>query len=90
MRKIQFIAVFLTLVIATPITALAILLSAYITDNMVDIISGLNYIPQQLSQLQRNLLFEAELIGLIAGILILLAILLITLRTNHSDETTSL
>lgn len=90
MRKVQFVAVVLTLVIATPITGLAILLSAYITDNIVDITRSINNIPQQLYLFQRNLLLEAQIIGLIAGSVILLTILLITLRTNHSDEKTSL
>ncbi len=90
MRKVQFVAVVLTLVIATPITGLAILLSAYITDNIVDITRSINNIPQQLYLLQRNLLLEAQIIGLIAGSVILFTILLITLRTNHSDEKTSL
>ena len=90
MRKVQFVAVVLTLVIATPIIGLAILLSAYITDNIVDITRSINNIPQQLYLLQRNLLLEAQIIGLIAGSVILLTILLITLRTNHSDEKTSL
>lgn len=90
MRKVQFVAVVLTLVIATPITGLAILLSAYITDNIADITRSINNIPQQLYLLQRNLLLEAQIIGLIAGSVILFTILLITLRTNHSDEKTSL
>jgi hypothetical protein len=84
MRKVQFIAVVLTLIIATPITALAVLLSAYITDNMGSITRSLNIIPQQFYLLQRDLLLETELIGLIAGTVILLLILLIALRTNHS------
>jgi len=90
MRKVQFFAVVLTLIIATPITGMAILLSAYITENIVDITRSLNNIPQQLYLLQRDLLFETQIVGLTAGTIILLAILLITLRTNPSDDKTSL
>ena len=80
---VQFVAVFATLVIGEPITGLAILLSATITDNIVDITISLSKIPQYLYIFQRDLLFEAEIIGMIAGTVILIAILLISLRTNQ-------
>ena len=83
MRMVQFVAVFATLVIGEPITGLAILLSATITDNIVDITISLSKIPQYLYIFQRDLLFEAEIIGMIAGTVILIAILLISLRTNQ-------
>ena len=89
MRKVQLVAVILTLIIATPVTALAILFSAYITDNIVRISRSLGDIPQQLSILNRNLLFETEIIGLVAGTLILLAVLLVALRTNNVEEKSS-
>lgn len=89
MRKVQLVAVILTLIIATPVTALAILFSAYITDNIVRISRFLGDIPQQLSILNRNLLFETEIIGLVAGTIILLAVLLVALRTNNVEEKSS-
>ena len=89
MRKVQLVAVILTLIIATPVTALAILFSAYITDNIVRISRSLGNIPQQLSILNRNLLFETEIIGLVAGTIILLAVLLVALRTNNVEEKSS-
>lgn len=89
MRKIQLVAVILTIFIATPVTALAILFSAYITDNIVDISRFLGNIPQQLSLVNRNLLFETEIIGLVAGTIILLAVLLVALRTNNVEEKSS-
>jgi hypothetical protein len=89
MRKVQLVAVILTLIIATPVTALAILFSAYITDNIVRISRSLGDIPQQLSILNRNLLFETEIIGLVAGTIILLAVLLVALRTNNVEEKSS-
>ena len=87
---VQFVAVFATLVIGVPIAGLAILLSATITDNIVDITISLSNIPQYLYIFQRDLLFEAEIIGMIAGTVILIVILLISLRTNQSKEKTSL
>jgi len=89
MRRVQFVAVVVTLAIATPLTGLAILLSATITDNIVNITRSLYNLPQHLVQLQRNLLFETELIGLVAGTVILLTILLLTVRTNQSENKTS-
>lgn len=86
MRKVQLVAVILTILIATPVTALAILFSAYITDNIVNISRSLSNIPQQLSLLHRNLLFETEIIGLVAGTIILLAVLLVALRSNNIEE----
>jgi hypothetical protein len=90
MRRVQFVAVVVTLAIATPLTGLAILLSATITDNIVNITRSLYNLPQHLVQLQRNLLFETELIGLVAGTVILLTILLLTVRTNQSENKTSI
>lgn len=90
MRRVQFIAVVLTLIITTPKTFLEILLSATITENIVNITRSLNNIPHQLHQLQLNLLFESQNIGLIAGTVLLFAILPISLRTNQCNEKTSL
>lgn len=89
MRKVQLIAVVLTLVIAAPFTTLSILLSAYITNNMAQIAGFLANIPQNFFNIQRNLLLEIEIIGLIAGTLIFLSMLAIALRYSNSDDTTS-
>jgi len=59
---VQFVAVFATLVIGEPITGLAILLNATITDNIVDITISLSKIPQYLYIFQRDLLFEGRCI----------------------------
>ena len=89
MRKVQLFAVVVTLAIAAPVTGLAILLSAYITDNILIITRTLLQIPQKLFVFQRDLLLETQMIGLVAGTIILLIILLIALRTNNVDEKTT-
>ena len=71
MCRVQFIAVVLTLIITTPKTFLEILLSATITENIVDITRRLSNIPQYLYIFQRDIIFETEIIGLIAGTVLL-------------------
>jgi len=86
MRKVQFVAVILTLAIATPVTALAILLSGFITDNMTEIARFLNNITQTVFNFQRDLLLETEFAGLIAGTIIVLILLGLAIRVSNGEE----
>ncbi|MDD5468071.1 MAG: hypothetical protein PHS96_09705 [Anaerolineales bacterium] len=86
MRKVQFMAVFWTLLIAVPITALALTMSAYLTNHLIDLSNGVSSLVQRVFSQGRDLIFEAEVAGLIAGQLLILAILLITLLPRRSDH----
>lgn len=87
MRKTQFLAVFWTLILAIPITALALTATAYLTDNLTQISSMIALALGGTFVKARDLLFEAELLGLIAGQALILVILLVTYLTKPKEET---
>jgi len=84
MKKVQATAVFWTLVIAVPFTALALAASAYISDHLIQIATGVINWGRLVLREGRDLLFEAEVAGLIAGQLIILAILLVVYLTSRA------
>ena len=78
MKKVQFTTAFWTLLIAIPFTTLALMASAYISDHLIQISTGLAFISQSLLIKGRDLILEAEVTGMVAGLLLLLAIALAT------------
>ena len=78
MKKVQFTAAFFTLLVAIPFTALALMASAYISDHLIQISTGLAFISHGLFEQGRDLILEAELSGMVAGLLLLVAITLAT------------
>jgi len=74
MKKVQFTAAFFTLLVAIPFTALALMASAYISDHLIQISTGLAFISHSLFEQGRDLILEAELSGMITGLLLLVAI----------------
>jgi len=74
MKKVQFTAAFLTLLIAIPFTALALMASAYISDHLIQISTGLTFISHKLFAQGQDLILEAEVSGMVAGVLLLVAI----------------
>ena len=86
MRRAQFLAVFWTLVIAIPVTALALTATAYLTDNLIAISSSITSIIFNTFEKGRDLILEAEIVGAIAGQLLILAILVIALLTSEKEE----
>ena len=87
MRRAQFLAVFWTLVIAIPVTALALTATAYLTDNLIEISTTITSLIQNTFEKGRDFILEAEIVGAIAGQLLILAILVIALLTSEKDET---
>lgn len=83
MKKVQATAVFWTLVIAIPFTGLALAASAYISDHLIQIATSLSHLGQLVLSDTRDFLFEAELTGMLAGQLIILAILLVVYLTSR-------
>jgi hypothetical protein len=77
-KKVQFTAAFWTLVIAIPFTALALMTSAYISDHLIQISTGLAFISHRLFVEGRDLILEAELSGMVAGMLLIAAITIAT------------
>lgn len=74
MKKVQFTAAFWTLLIAIPFTALALMASAYISDHLIAISTSFALISQSILVKGRDLILEAEVTGMIAGLLLLVAI----------------
>jgi hypothetical protein len=89
MKKVQLLAVFWTLLLAIPFTALALTATAYITDNLTQIASMISYLIGDSLAKARDLVFEAELIGLIAGQVLILVVLLLTRLTRPKEESES-
>lgn len=77
-----------TILLAIPFTALALAATAYITEHLIAIATAITTWTGVVLHLQRDLMFEAELIGLVAGQVIILAILGFTVLSmrNHSQS----
>jgi len=89
MRKVQLTAVFWTLLLAIPFTALALAATAYLTDNLTQIASTIAYLIGDSLAKARDLIFEAELVGLIAGQALILVVVLVTYLARPKEETDS-
>jgi len=92
MRKVQFFAVFWTLVIAIPFTALALSAAAYLTDNLGQITRSLTEFSRTTSVSGRGLVLELsarwpEIAGMIIGQLVILTILLFAKKNGKVSET---
>ncbi len=74
MFKVQITATFWTLLIAIPFTAAALMATAYISDHLIQISTGLALLTQTVLVKGRDLILEAELSGMLAGMLLLVAI----------------
>jgi hypothetical protein len=92
MRKVQFFAVFWTLVIAIPFTALALSAVAYLTENMNEIARSITEFSQSTSVSGRGLVLELsarwpEIAGMVIGQLVILTILLFARKNGQTSET---
>jgi hypothetical protein len=86
MRKIQWLAVFYTLLLALPFTILAVSVLVYLTDYTI----GLGGVMTGVVNWDRLAVEGSarwpELAGMVAGQLVILGILLIVRRDRHRDE----
>jgi hypothetical protein len=88
MRKIQVTAFFWTIIIALPFTALAVVLSGFLSDHLIAFLNFLTSYFQKWVFKGRDMLFEAEIAGLLAGLLIIGGVMLLTfLASNQNRET---
>jgi hypothetical protein len=91
MRKVQFVAVFWTLFLAIPLTALALSMAAYLTEHLGEILVSVQTISQTTSEGGRSWIIEfaarwPELAGMVIGQLVIMSILLITWRANKGEN----
>jgi hypothetical protein len=86
MRKLQFAAAFWTIIIALPFTLMAIVLSAYISNHLIALYRSVATYFQEWAFLSRDILFEAEIAGLLAGVLIIVGVLLLTNMVSNQEK----
>jgi hypothetical protein len=91
MRKVQFMAVFWTLLIAIPLTALAISFAAYLTEHLGEILGGMYTFSQTTSVGARGWILELserwpEVAGMIVGQLVIMITLLLARRAHLAEE----
>jgi archaellum biogenesis protein FlaJ (TadC family) len=91
MRKVQFVAVFWTLVLATPLTAAAIILLAYTTQNLTRISTAVANFSIQTTAGGRGWVLEfaqrwPEVAGMVIGMMVLLTIFLFVRQGGRGEE----
>lgn len=87
MRKVQFTAVVWTMILAVPLTALALSLTAYITENLTEIATQIYTFSRDISVGGRGFLTEfaarwPEVAGMIIGQIVILTIYLFARQSN--------
>lgn len=91
MRKVQFTAVFWTLLLAVPLTALVLSGLAYITEHMTGLATNLTALSRDASAGGRGLLLEfaqrwPEVAGMVIGQIVLLTIYLFARREKKAEQ----
>jgi len=81
----SFLTIFLILSFTILLTALALATSAFITDHSSEIYGAVAYAIQTQFPKGRDTLLEVELLSMIAGACIILAVLLVTSSTQQEN-----
>ena len=92
MRKVQFTAGFWTILLAIPFTILALVGTAYLTENLTQIAAFISRLSRQISVGGRGLLLEfsarwPEVAGMVIGMIVILTIYLFAQNASKSEET---
>ena len=82
MSKIKILIVFWIIIIALPLTLISIVLTAYINSELIAVSTRITNVGKSFLSIGTDQLFETELLGLLAGLLIIAAILAITRTTT--------
>jgi hypothetical protein len=91
MFKARFLTVFWTLVIAIPLTALALSLAALLTESMSEMAAAVDTVSRATTIGGRGWIVEIserwpEVAGMIVGQLVIMAILLFVRRSKMSED----
>lgn len=91
MRKVQFTAVFWTMVLAVPLTVLALSLLAYTTENLTQIATAIANFSRETTAGGRGWVLEfaqrwPEVAGMIIGQLVLLTIFIFARQSQKAEE----
>jgi len=92
MRKVQFTAVFWTMVLAIPLTVLALSFLAYTTENLTQIATMIANFSRETTAGGRGWVLEfaqrwPEIAGMIIGQLVLLTIFIFARQNQKAQET---
>jgi hypothetical protein len=92
MRKVQFTAVLWTMILAVPLTALALSGLAYTTEHLTEISTTIATFSRDVSVGGRGVVLEfaqrwPEVAGMIIGQIVILTILIIARQNNKTQET---
>ncbi len=91
MRKVQFTAVLWTMILAVPLTALALSLLAYTTEHLTQITTSIATISRDISVGGRGALVEfaqrwPEIAGMVIGQIVILTIFLFIRKSSKSEQ----
>ena len=93
MRKVQITAVVWTMILAIPLTAIALSLLAYTTEHLTQISTAIANLSREASTGGRGVIVEfaarwPEIAGMIIGQIVLLIIILIARQNRQAEENT--
>jgi hypothetical protein len=91
MRKVQIHATFWTMLIAIPLTFLALIAVNYITENLTHIVNGIGNFSREISVGGRGFLVEfsarwPEIAGMVIGMFVILTIYIFAQSANKAEE----
>ncbi len=91
MRKVQFTAVFWTMVLAIPFTVLAVSGAAYLTDHLSSIATSISSFSHSTTAGGRGWIMEfaerwPEVAGMIIGQIVIFAILYFARQANYAEN----
>jgi hypothetical protein len=91
LRKVQFVAVFWTLVLAIPFTVLAVSGAAYVTDHLSTIATSISNLSRSTTAGGRGWVLEfaerwPEIAGMIIGQIVIFAILYFARQANYAED----
>ncbi len=86
MRKVQVYTTVWTLILAVPFTVMALVGTAYITNHLGDIATAVGSLINWRGVAVEGSARWPEIAGMIIGQLLILSILLIARRNNHTED----
>lgn len=93
MRKVQFTAVLWTMILAVPLTAIALSLLAFTTEHLTQIATSIATFSRDISVGGRGLIVEfaqrwPEIAGMVIGQVVILTIFLFLRQSNKAEQKT--
>jgi len=86
MRKVQFWAIFWTIVLSIPITTLALMASAYITDHIDELNRMMPSINLFSIAKYRDLILEIEALAMLIAVAIVIIVILFSLQPKRGEN----